>query len=64
MRYKFYKTVLGFFTFLAMLLVYTLLGFIFYKGFETINLELIFSDTAVLDAILLKKEYLMGFSLQ
>ena len=60
MRYKFYKTVLGFFTFLAMLLVYTLLGFIFYKGFETINLELIFSDTAVLDAILLKKRVFDG----
>jgi phosphate transport system permease protein len=43
-----------------MLLVYSLLGFIVFKGFDSISLELIFSDTSVVDALLLKQRVFDG----
>jgi len=43
-----------------MFLVYSLLGFIVLKGFGSISLELIFSDTDVVDAILLKQRVFDG----
>ncbi len=60
MKFKIYKAILATFAFIAILLVYTLLGFIIYKGFDTISLELIFQDVRVLDAILLKQRVFDG----
>lgn len=60
MQYSLYKVVLAIFTISAICLVYTLLGFVLIKGFNTISLELIFQDTNVLDAILLKQRVFDG----
>ena len=60
MKYNFYKFLLLCFSLLAMFLVYTLLGFIIFKGLNTISLELIFQDTEVLEAILFKQRVFDG----
>lgn len=60
MKYKLYKLILYVFTLGAIFLVYTLLGFVLYKGLASISLELIFQDTDVLDALLLKQRVFDG----
>jgi len=59
-KYKVYKLIFAFFSFIAMSLVYILLGFILYKGFSFISFELIFSDTNAIDALLLKQRVFDG----
>lgn len=59
-KYKIYKFIFASFSFIAMFLVYTLLLFVVYKGFSYISLELIFSDTKVADAVLLKQRVFDG----
>ncbi len=51
MKYKLYKLILYVFTLGAIFLVYTLLGFVLYKGLASISLELIFQDTDVVNAL-------------
>lgn len=55
-----YKIIFTLFTVFAMFLVYLLLSFVIYKGVGVISLELIFDDTPVLDAILLKQRVFDG----
>lgn len=45
---------------IAMFLVYFLLSFVVFKGLDFISLELIFSDTNVIDALLLKQRVFDG----
>lgn len=59
-KYKFYKNIFATLSFISMALVYSLLLFVVYKGFSYISLELIFSDTNPLDAILLKQRVFDG----
>ncbi len=59
-KYRLYKLFFAFISFIAMSLVYTLLGFVLYKGFSYISLELIFSDTNPIDALLLKQRVFDG----
>lgn len=59
-KYKVYKLIFAFISFIAMALVYILLGFVLYKGFSYISLELIFSDTNPIDAMLLKQRVFDG----
>lgn len=59
-RYKVYKYLFLLVSILAMSLVYILLGFVLYKGFDFISLELIFSDTKPLEALLLKERVFDG----
>jgi len=40
--------------------VFSIAGFLFFKGYSTLNTRLIFGDTGVLDALLLKKEVFSG----
>ena len=60
MKYTFLKLLFLVFSFFAMSLVYLLLLFVIYKGVSSISLEMIFSDTNVLDAILLKQRVFDG----
>ena len=60
MKYSFYKILFFTLSTIAMLLVYSLLGFIVFKGLGTISLELIFSDTNVVDALLLNQRVFDG----
>lgn len=59
-KYKIYKLLFLLVSFLAMSLVYTLLGFVLYKGFDFISLELIFSDTNPIKALLLQERVFDG----
>ena len=59
-KYFIYKILFFIFSLLAMFLVYTLLSYVFYKGISSISLDLIFEDTKVLDAILLKERVFDG----
>jgi phosphate transport system permease protein len=59
-NYLFYKILFVLFSALCIGLVYLLLGFVFYRGFDSISLELIFSDTNILDALLLKQRVFDG----
>lgn len=59
-KYKLYKLIFAFVSFIAMALVYILLGFVLYKGFSYISLELIFADTNPIDALLLKQRVFDG----
>jgi len=59
-KYSFYKTVFFLISAISMLLVYSLLGFIVLKGLDSISLELIFSDTDIVDALLLKQRVFDG----
>ena len=59
-KYKVYKLLFAFISFIAMVLVYILLGFILYKGFSYISMELIFADTNPIDALLLKQRVFDG----
>ncbi len=59
-KYKIFKFSFAFISFIAMSLVYILLGFVLYKGFSSISLDLIFSDTNPLDALLLKQRVFDG----
>ncbi len=58
--YIFYKIVFAVFAFLCMFLVYLLLGFVLYRGFGSISLDLIFSDTNIIDALLFKQRVFDG----
>ncbi len=60
MKYTFFKLLFLVFSFFAMSLVYLLLLFVIFKGVSSISLEMIFSDTNVLDAILLKQRVFDG----
>ena len=60
MKYSFYKTIFFLFSTMAMILVYFLLFFIVFKGLGAISLDLIFSDTSVVDALLLKQRVFDG----
>ncbi len=59
-RYKIYKTIFFIVSIFAMFLVYVLLSFVVYKGFDVISLDLIFSDTKISDALLLKEQVFDG----
>jgi phosphate transport system permease protein len=59
-EYLFYKILFSIFSFFAMALVYLLISFIIYKGLSSISVELIFSDSNVLDAMMFKERVFDG----
>lgn len=60
MRNSFFKGLFLFLSFVAMSLVYLLLLYVLYKGINSISLEMIFSDSDVLNAILLRERVFDG----
>lgn len=40
--------------------VFSIVGFLFFKGYSTLNTRLIFGDTGILDALLLRKQVFSG----
>ena len=61
MKNSIYKGVFLSISFIAMSLVYLFLLYVLYKGINSISLDLIFSDSNVLNAILLKERVFDGF---